>query len=191
MQAIKSTYSKPRYSKKPNRYEQAGSHIYCPKCSYHCHYKKSTTMSMHYINQHAEKRFWCTECNVGYGSRCNYLQHMQNAHCEERYFQCPCCPVRTKTKGNLLSHYGKEHVNDAEKKRMMEYFTGGDYMCVDCKKVCKKSMINYHVAFCSPTSSLSKSHHRTDDALGAWIKSLDAEKKELDVIDALIAIVEE
>ncbi len=64
-------------------------------------------------------------------------------------------------------------------------------MCVNCEKVCKKSMINYHVAICSPSSSLSKNYHRTDDALGSWINSLDAEKRKLDVLDALIAIAEE
>jgi hypothetical protein len=190
MEAVKSN-SRPRFTKHVKRYEQVGTHIYCPKCSYHCHYKKTTTMSMHYINEHEEKRFVCIECDKGFGSRCNYLQHMQNAHSEERPYKCPCCPVQTKTKGNLLNHYGKVHVNDAEKKRMMQYFTGGDFICVDCKKPCKKTMINYHVAYCSPCSVMSKNYHRTDDALGLWINSLDAEKRELDAIDALIAIVDE
>jgi hypothetical protein len=72
---------------------------------------------------------------------------------------------------------------------MMQYFTGGDYMCTDCKKVCKKNVINYHVAMCSPCSSLSKNFHATDDALGLWIKSLDADKN-FDALDALISIVD-
>lgn len=192
MDAIKSTYSRPRYVTKLQRYEQVGTHIYCPKCSYHCHYKKASTMSMHFINEHMQKRFVCIECDKGFGSRCNYLQHMANAHSEERKFECPCCPATFKSQGNLHHHYGKEHVGDAEKKRMMTYFTGGDYICTDCRKVCKKNMINYHVSVCSPRSSLSKNYadHSTDDSLGLWIKSLDEEKQKLELLDALIAIVD-
>lgn len=194
MSPIKAKESRPRYTKTIKTYEQVGSHIYCPKCSFHCHWRKTSTMSMHYINEHEEKRFVCIDCNKGFGARCNYVQHMRNAHAEERDFQCPCCLVKVKTQGNLQHHYGKEHVSSEEKKRMMHYFTGGDYQCVDCKKVCKKNMINYHVSICSPRSMLSKNYkvveHPEDDALALWIKSLDQEKEELDALDALIAIAE-
>lgn len=190
----KASDHRPRFTKELKRYEQVGTHIYCPKCSFHCNYKKSSTMSMHYINQHEERRFECIQCDSTFGARCNYVQHMRNAHGDERDIKCPCCPVEVKSQGNLHHHYGKEHVSSEEKKRMMPYFTGGDYRCVDCGKVCKKNMINYHVSVCSPRSLLSKNYkaieHPDDDSLALWIKSLDKEKRELDALDALIAIAD-
>lgn len=190
----KASGHRPRFTKEVKRYEQVGTHIYCPKCSFHCHYKKTSTMSMHYINQHEERRFECIQCDRTFGARCNYVQHMRNAHGEERDIKCPCCPVKVKSQGNLHHHYGKEHVSSEEKKRMMPYFTGGDYRCVDCGKVCKKNMINYHVSVCSPRSLLSENYkaieHPEDDSLALWIKSLDKEKRELDALDALIAIAD-
>jgi len=37
---------------------------------------------------------------------------------------------------------------------------------------------------------MSKNYHSTDDQLGLWIKSLDAEKNKSDAIDALISILD-
>lgn len=185
--------SRPRYGKNKT-YEHVATHVYCPKCAFHCPSDKMSTMSMHYINVHETKRFICDICDKGFGSKCNYEQHVRNAHNDDKQIKCPECDLTFKSRGNLCHHYGRDHVPITERKRMFKYFTGGDFQCQDCGSMCKKPMLAYHAANCSPQSGLSKNFnpnpHPDNDPLALWIAGLDKEKEDNARLDALIEATE-
>lgn len=54
-------------------------------------------------------RFRCDKCGKNYLSQDYLIKHQKTQCGVEPKFQCPCCPYKCKTKGNLGSHVRRRH----------------------------------------------------------------------------------
>uniref|UniRef100_T1HQ25 C2H2-type domain-containing protein n=1 Tax=Rhodnius prolixus TaxID=13249 RepID=T1HQ25_RHOPR len=74
----------------------------CPHCPYKC--KTPGNLRSHLANKHIRYRFECCKCSKTYKYKHGLAQHMRYECGKAPQFQCPYCPYKCKTPGNLRAH---------------------------------------------------------------------------------------
>ena len=75
----------------------------------------------HVSDRHEEKKFFCPECNKGFGRKTPLIKHIRVIHMNVKQFRCTLCNQSFQSSCNLSYHVGRKHMGfgheEAKKKR--------------------------------------------------------------------------
>ena len=121
---------------------------------------KMSTIVMHITMKHALEEgravnpYVCNHCDKSFSSSSIRRNHIKNYH-EVECIACPHpgCDVTSKTKGNLVTHYGQRHIDFFE---YCQVVGDNKFKCLTCDISMDKPKMSRHLATCISSSPFCK-----------------------------------